>query len=269
MGGAFARVPDGATPLGRRDARGRGTPSASGSNPPGTRPAAPGPAARATCWPGWPRARRTRTSSPTPIRRGCSASYAAATWARLRRSAPSGTRTGSSRGPRDRAAMASQSSKPRPGGSVTMGGDVRSPRHPPARRRQALRRDHRRRRARPRRARGHVRRPARSQRGRQVDDDEDAHRPGDRRRGRAEVLGFTLPGESKQARAQCGVVPQLDNLDVDADRRAEPDRVRVPVPARPRASAAPRSSARWRSPTSATAATRRSTSSRAACAGGC
>ena len=28
------------------------------------------------------------------------------------------------------------------------------------------------------------------------------------------MLGFTLPGESKQARAQCGVVPQLDNLDV-------------------------------------------------------
>jgi lipooligosaccharide transport system ATP-binding protein len=32
--------------------------------------------------------------------------------------------------------------------------------------------------------------------------------------GELEVLGFRLPGESKQARAQCGVVPQLDNLDV-------------------------------------------------------
>src|SRR5881398_3191103 len=32
--------------------------------------------------------------------------------------------------------------------------------------------------------------------------------------GELEVLGFGLPGESKQARAQCGVVPQLDNLDV-------------------------------------------------------
>ena len=32
--------------------------------------------------------------------------------------------------------------------------------------------------------------------------------------GELEVLGFTLPGESKVARAQCGVVPQLDNLDV-------------------------------------------------------
>jgi lipooligosaccharide transport system ATP-binding protein len=31
--------------------------------------------------------------------------------------------------------------------------------------------------------------------------------------GELEVLGFTLPGESKQARARCGVVPQLDNLD--------------------------------------------------------
>ena len=32
--------------------------------------------------------------------------------------------------------------------------------------------------------------------------------------GELSVLGFALPGESKQARAQCGVVPQLDNLDV-------------------------------------------------------
>src|SRR5438874_12859759 len=31
--------------------------------------------------------------------------------------------------------------------------------------------------------------------------------------GELEVLGFTLPGESKMARAGCGVVPQLDNLD--------------------------------------------------------
>ena len=27
------------------------------------------------------------------------------------------------------------------------------------------------------------------------------------------MLGYTLPRESKQARAECGVVPQLDNLD--------------------------------------------------------
>ncbi|MEA2444041.1 MAG: lipooligosaccharide transport system ATP-binding protein [Thermoleophilales bacterium] len=31
--------------------------------------------------------------------------------------------------------------------------------------------------------------------------------------GAIEVLGFKLPEESKQARAECGVVPQLDNLD--------------------------------------------------------
>jgi lipooligosaccharide transport system ATP-binding protein len=32
--------------------------------------------------------------------------------------------------------------------------------------------------------------------------------------GELEVLGFRLPEESKAARAQCGVAPQLDNLDV-------------------------------------------------------
>jgi lipooligosaccharide transport system ATP-binding protein len=32
--------------------------------------------------------------------------------------------------------------------------------------------------------------------------------------GELEVLGYRLPGESKAARAECGVVPQLDNLDV-------------------------------------------------------
>ena len=32
--------------------------------------------------------------------------------------------------------------------------------------------------------------------------------------GELEVLGFSLPRDSKQARAECGVVPQLDNLDV-------------------------------------------------------
>jgi lipooligosaccharide transport system ATP-binding protein len=32
--------------------------------------------------------------------------------------------------------------------------------------------------------------------------------------GDLDVLGFQLPNESKQARAECGVVPQLDNLDV-------------------------------------------------------
>src|SRR4051794_35036390 len=32
--------------------------------------------------------------------------------------------------------------------------------------------------------------------------------------GEIEILGFTLPDDSKQARAEMGVVPQLDNLDV-------------------------------------------------------
>ncbi|MEA2253828.1 MAG: lipooligosaccharide transport system ATP-binding protein [Solirubrobacteraceae bacterium] len=32
--------------------------------------------------------------------------------------------------------------------------------------------------------------------------------------GELEVLGHVLPGDSKAARAECGVVPQLDNLDV-------------------------------------------------------
>ncbi len=31
--------------------------------------------------------------------------------------------------------------------------------------------------------------------------------------GRIEVLGYQLPAESKEARVECGVVPQLDNLD--------------------------------------------------------
>jgi lipooligosaccharide transport system ATP-binding protein len=32
--------------------------------------------------------------------------------------------------------------------------------------------------------------------------------------GEIEVLSYRLPGESKQARVECGVVPQLDNLDI-------------------------------------------------------
>ena len=38
------------------------------------------------------------------------------------------------------------------------------------------------------------------------------------------MLGFSLPGESKQARAEMGVVPQLDNLDVSLSVR---DNLRV------------------------------------------
>ena len=60
-----------------------------------------------------------------------------------------------------------------------------------------------------------VLRPARSERGGQVDDDADAHRAGARGRGEIAVLGYTLPDESKRARIAMGVVPQLDNLDVE------------------------------------------------------
>jgi lipooligosaccharide transport system ATP-binding protein len=37
--------------------------------------------------------------------------------------------------------------------------------------------------------------------------------------GELTVLGYSLPGDSKQARAECGVVPQLDNLDVELSAR--------------------------------------------------
>jgi lipooligosaccharide transport system ATP-binding protein len=37
--------------------------------------------------------------------------------------------------------------------------------------------------------------------------------------GEIEVLGFKVPQDSKQARALCGVVPQLDNLDVELTAR--------------------------------------------------
>src|SRR3954452_18629554 len=37
--------------------------------------------------------------------------------------------------------------------------------------------------------------------------------------GELEVLGFRVPDDSKQARALCGVVPQLDNLDIELTAR--------------------------------------------------
>jgi lipooligosaccharide transport system ATP-binding protein len=37
--------------------------------------------------------------------------------------------------------------------------------------------------------------------------------------GQLQVLGYEVPKDSKQARAQCGVVPQLDNLDVELTTR--------------------------------------------------
>ena len=87
--------------------------------------------------------------------------------------------------------------------------------------------------------------------------------------GELEVLGYRLPDESKQARAQLGVVPQLDNLDVtltvEQNLLVFAHLYRISRPDRRGA----RSSARSRSRSSATAATRASTSSPAACGGGC
>src|SRR3978361_488023 len=60
--------------------------------------------------------------------------------------------------------------------------------------------------------------------------------------GELRVLGHELPGESKSARAEMGVVPQLDNLDVDVtvednlavDARLyrDPDAAPPPLPPR-------------------------------------
>ena len=88
--------------------------------------------------------------------------------------------------------------------------------------------------------------------------------------GTIEVLGYTLPADSKQARMAMGVVPQPGQPRHRADRAPDPGR----VPARSctgcRApSATPRWSARWTSPTSSPAPTPSFASSRAACGGGC
>ena len=55
--------------------------------------------------------------------------------------------------------------------------------------------------------------------------------------GEIEVLGMSLPGESKMARADCGVVPAARQPRHDADRRAEPACLRAPVSHRPRSAA--------------------------------
>ena len=55
--------------------------------------------------------------------------------------------------------------------------------------------------------------------------------------GEIEVLGFRLPGESKMARAQCGVVAPARQPRHDAHGRAEPARLRAPLPDRPRRAA--------------------------------
>src|SRR5436190_3676635 len=57
--------------------------------------------------------------------------------------------------------------------------------------------------------------------------------------GELEVLGFRLPDETKQARAEMGVVPQLDNLDqtltVEQNLRVFAHLYRIPRPERPNA----------------------------------
>jgi len=75
--------------------------------------------------------------------------------------------------------------------------------------------------------------------------------------GELEVLGYRLPEDSKQARAEMGVVPQLDNLDVSLT--VEQNLLVFAHLYRVRASARRRSSARWLWRTSASAATPRST----------
>ena len=51
--------------------------------------------------------------------------------------------------------------------------------------------------------------------------------------GEISVLGYELPRQSKQARLEMGVVPQLDNLDVELTLPADPDGVRAPVQGAP------------------------------------
>ena len=85
--------------------------------------------------------------------------------------------------------------------------------------------------------------------------------------GTLRALGYELPTESKEARARMGVVPQLDNLDIDVtveeNLKVFSRLYRVKDVARGRRPG-PR-----RSPASPTAAMTPSTSSPAGCGGGC
>ena len=55
--------------------------------------------------------------------------------------------------------------------------------------------------------------------------------------GEVEVLGYTLPGDSKPARAEMGVVPQLDNLDTTLTVEQNLVVFTLPLPRAARASA--------------------------------
>ena len=87
--------------------------------------------------------------------------------------------------------------------------------------------------------------------------------------GELEVLGFRLPGGVEAGARAARRHAAARQPRHDADRRAEPARLRAPLPDRPRPSGARRSSARSRWRTSSTGATRASTSSPAGCAGAC
>ncbi len=72
--------------------------------------------------------------------------------------------------------------------------------------------------------------------------------------GELQVLGHDLPGDAKAARAEMGVVPQLDNLDVDVTvlvlwlhSSASPPRRSGVVSWRPCVVTGSRRSTRWRS----------------------
>ena len=86
--------------------------------------------------------------------------------------------------------------------------------------------------------------------------------------GELELLGYKLPDESKQARAELGVTPQLDNLDVtltvEQNLRVFAHLYRIPRAERRGGRRA--RDRRWRG--SPTGATRAWTSSPAACGGG-
>src|SRR4051794_29262813 len=118
---------------------------------------------------------------------------------------------------------------PRPRPPDGNGPDARA-RDPPAPRGEALRRDHRGRRARPRRPGGHLRRPPRAERRGKVNDDAPPDGTGDRRRGRARgarvpaAAGVEAGEGAVRGRAAAGQPRRHPH------RRAEPARVRAPVP---------------------------------------
>ena len=145
--------------------------------------------------------------------------------------------------------------------------EPREPCNQTQRRRQALRRDHRRRRPRPRCAAGDLPRPARPQRRRQVDDDAAADRPGAPRRGRARgARARRCPGSRRRrARRWASSRSSTTSTSTSPSRTTSPS---TPASTGSRTSGR-RSTAASPSRASPTGARTRSTSSRAACAGAC